>query len=85
MVDFGRGEIVSFPELIDELIELVHEDADFFQCIKEVEHARTIIKRGTSAHQQLKAYHEAKDSGATEQEALQQIVDLLIHQTLQGL
>ena len=52
LIDFGQGTMVEFPELMDELIELITEDAEFFGCMDEINHIRTILERGTSAHQQ---------------------------------
>jgi len=82
MVDFGRGEIVSFAELIEELFELVAEDAAYFGCTAEVAHARTIIQRGTSADRQLARYDAVKALGGTEQAALIAVVDEIVEETL---
>ena len=84
MVDFGRGEIVGFARLIDELLDLVREDAEQFGCLAEVEHARTIVGRGTSSHLQREACRKALQSGATREEALRAVVDLLIETTVEG-
>ena len=46
MVDFGRGEIVPFTALTEELLGILREDAEHFGCVREVEHALTIIERG---------------------------------------
>ncbi len=54
MVDFGKGALVPFSELLEELFELVAEDAAYFGCTAEIAHARTIVQRGTSADRQLK-------------------------------
>jgi carboxylate-amine ligase len=85
LVDFGKGRIVPYAELLDELIELVHEDAQVFGCEAEVAAARDILKRGTSAHRQLAAYKAAIDQGASNHEALQVVVDMLIEDTVKGL
>ncbi|MBL4757315.1 MAG: carboxylate-amine ligase [Rhizobiales bacterium] len=84
LVDFGMGEIVPFADLTDELIALVAEDAEFFGCVEEVNHARTIVKRGTSADRQLATFNEAIAANATQSEALCLVVDQLIAETLQG-
>jgi carboxylate-amine ligase len=81
MVDFGRGEIVSFAELIEELFELVAEDAAYFGCTAEVAHARTIIQHGTSADRQLARYEAVKALGGTEEAALIAVVDEIIDET----
>ena len=85
MVDFGRGEIVPFPDLMEELLGILREDAEFFDCVKEIEHARNIISRGTSSHLQVEAYRAALQSGATPEEALRRVVDALIEATEAGL
>lgn len=85
LVDFGEGEIVPFDGLLDEIIELLREDAEHFGCLDELEHARTIHARGTSAHRQLATYHLALKSGAAPDDALKSVVDLLIEETVAGL
>ncbi len=85
LIDFGKGQIVPYPQLLDELLEVIREDAEFFDCVAEVEHAREILRRGTSAHWQLKAYREAKEAGASNQEAIKAVVDMLIRETQHGL
>ena len=85
LLDLARGEVVPFAELLEELIELVREDAVALGCVAELEHARTILKRGTSAHRQLRVYEEARARGASEREALIAVVDWLIRETATGL
>ena len=84
MVDFGRGEIVPYADLLDEVIGLVAEDAERLDCVKEVEAARDILKRGTSAHRQTAIYDDALASGADETEALKGVVDWLVTETQVG-
>ena len=84
LIDFGRGEVVPYPDLIDEIIEFVREDAEHFGCVGEIEHARTIVARGTSAHWQLGTFHKAVAEGAGEHEALKRVVDMLVAETLVG-
>lgn len=81
LVDFGKGEVVPFADLIDELLELLREDADHFGCRQEVEHARVIAKRGTSADRQLARYRALLEKGESEEAALIAVVDDLIHET----
>ena len=85
LVDFGKGEIVPYGRLLDEMIEVLKDDAEFFGCVAEVEHARTIVARGTSAHRQLAVYSAAIDGGAKPREALEAVVDMLIAETVEGL
>jgi len=85
LIDFGLGEIVPYPELLEEMIELVRVDALALDCLPEVEHARKIITGGTSAHRQRTAYKQAVEAGAEPREALEKVVDLLIEGTVTGL
>ncbi len=81
LVDFGKGQIVPMPELIEELLDLLAEDAAFFGCSAELSHARTILARGTSAHRQLAVYNDAIQAGLEPRAALQRVVDRLIDET----
>ncbi|MCE2510262.1 MAG: carboxylate-amine ligase [Alphaproteobacteria bacterium] len=85
LVDFGKGTIVPYAELLEEILELVAEDADMLGCTAEVRHARTILKRGTSAHRQLAAYRGALGSGNDTAAGHRAVVDFLIQETKQGL
>lgn len=81
LIDFGRGEIVPFAELLEELMQLVEEDAAALDCAAELVHARNILERGTSAHRQVRVYEQAINTGMGRQEALQAVVDMLIEDT----
>ena len=62
MADFGKRVLVPLPELIDELVELLRPHAEALGCVAEVEHARVIARRGTSADHQLRVYHAALEA-----------------------
>ncbi len=85
LVDFGRGEVVPYADLLEEMIELTWDDAEKFDCVEEVRHARNILARGTSAHRQLAVHAEATEAGAEPEEALRAVVDFLIAETVAGL
>ena len=85
LLDLARGELMPFPQLSEELIALVAEDAEVLGCKREIEHIRTILARGTSAHRQLRTFHDARAAGATPREALQAVVDFLIRETSAGI
>jgi carboxylate-amine ligase len=85
LVDFGRGELVPYSELVEEFLEVLAQDALEFDVRNEVRHARTIVKEGTSAHRQLAAYQAALKAGAEQREALEAVVDHLIVDTLFGI
>ena len=82
LIDFGRGMLVPYPELVDEMIELVRPAAEDLGCVAEIEHASEIVGRGTSADRQLEVYHLALAQGASEEKALQAVVDWLIAETV---
>lgn len=84
LIDFGQGKMITAQDHVGQIIELVRRDAEFFGCVSEVEHARTILARGTSAHWQVERYQRALADGADEHEALVSVVDLLIEETLAG-
>ena len=85
LIDFGIGELVPFPDLAEELGELVGEDVRRLDCVEEVAHIHEIIQRGTSADRQRAVYREAVSSGADNREALVAVVDFLIEETVAGL
>ena len=85
LLDLAKGELVDYPALLEELIELVRPDAEALGCLAEVEHARQIVRRGTSAHRQIDVYEAARESGASEREALRAVVDWLRRETAAGL
>ena len=85
LIDFGRGELVQFADLVEEIIEMLAQDALEFDVIEELRHMRTIVGEGTSAHRQLAVHRAAVDAGAGEREALEAVVDHLIEDTVHGL
>ena len=82
LVDFGKSKLVPYKHLIDELIELVKEDASELGCIQEVQNIKNIYKAGTSADKQIKIFkNEIKKSGDTKL-ALESVVKFLIKDTV---
>jgi len=84
LIDFGAGKLIPYPQLVEEIIGLVEEDAQLLGCVDELHHARTIVKRGTSADTQLDIFRAAQTGGADQTEALEQVVDWLIDETVNG-
>ncbi|MDA7989848.1 MAG: carboxylate-amine ligase [Gammaproteobacteria bacterium] len=82
LIDFGRGAIVDYAELLGEILADTREDAEALGCEEEVGRARRILKRGTSAHRQLRVYREARDDGMEREQALGKVVDWLRMETL---
>jgi carboxylate-amine ligase len=84
LVDFGRGAIVPYAELLEEILMLVEPDAHHFGCVGEVTHAREIVARGTSAHRQVAVFERTLSAGAARADALAAVVDWLIVETVRG-
>ena len=82
LFDFGKGELVPFGNLIDELLDMVREDAEALGCWPEAEHARTIVARGTSADRQVACFNRLLAEGATRDAALRGVVEHLIEETI---
>ncbi len=85
LIDFGKGSTAAFGDLLEEVIELVREDADFFGCTAAIEHLRAIASEGTSADRQLAIYYKGLEDGLDPSEAMKQVVDWLIGETVSGL
>jgi carboxylate-amine ligase len=81
LLDLGRQRVVPFADLIDELVDLVRDDAIELGCLDDVQRIREIPARGTSAHRQLRIYEESLRAGASEPEALVAVVDWLVAET----
>lgn len=84
LIDFGRGEMVPYAQLLEEILELVREDAEAMGCVEEVGNARAILSRRTSADSQRTVFDTARNDGASDREALTKVVDWLIEETLRG-
>lgn len=84
LVDFGRGEIVPFAELLEEMIEMLTEDAERLGCLPELERARRILSEGTSADRQIATYRSRLDEGGGAHDALRDVVRQLVAETAEG-
>ncbi len=80
LVDFGRGEVVEFPVLLEELIHLLGADADALHCRAEVEAARDILSGGNSAERQRKVRQSSLEGGADEKTAMRAVTQSLIEE-----
>ncbi|WP_457091717.1 carboxylate-amine ligase [Microvirga sp. P5_D2] len=69
-------------ELLDEVLDLVADDARELGCEREIDLARWIVARGTSADQQLTLYTEALGRGLSSRDALVGVVDWLSAETM---
>ena len=81
LMDYGRGVLVPFEDLVEEMLEMIRPDAEDLGCLEAVENAKAIVEMGTSADRQVKAYQDATIAGASNEEALRAVVDYLIEDT----
>ena len=84
LFDFGTGELAPFPQLVEEIIGLTGEDAEALDCVDEVLANRNILARGTSADRQIKVHKHALSDGASNVQALNAVVDDLVHRTVES-
>lgn len=85
LIDFGETCITPYPELLDEILALLAEDAQALDCQAEIAHAKQILVNGTSAHRQVATFEQAKADGKSEKAALIAVVDALLVDTQSGL
>ncbi|PWJ21089.1 carboxylate-amine ligase [Jannaschia seohaensis] len=63
LIDFGRHRIIPLPQLVDEWLELIAEDADQLGCQAEVARARALVRAGNASDRQREIF-EAAGGGA---------------------
>ena len=80
MIDFGARKITPFADLVEEMIELVAEDAKALGCEMEIANLQTILHLGNSADRQRAVYQDAVHAEETPKEALQTVVRHLIEE-----
>ena len=84
LIDFGKGKLVSFKDLNEEMIGFLLQHAQALGCERELLHTRTIVERGSSACRQVAIYEQETASGASKKEALRTVVDHLLAETMSG-
>lgn len=77
LIDLGAREMKPLPMLVEELIELVGEEAEALGCRAELEALRRIAAEGSSADRQRRIHAAAIAAGADEGSALCAVVDHL--------
>lgn len=85
LIDFGAGGVRPFGGLIDELLDLIAEDAHALNCEVEIARARQIAADGNSAARQRRVYTGTKSAGGDRMACLHAVVDLLIGEFSEGL
>ncbi len=85
LIDFGRDAVVDFDTLLNEMIELVMPDAEALDCVDEVKSTRNILARGNSAFRQRQVFEAAMENQNSLTDALKQVVDMLVADTVAGI
>lgn len=80
LVDHGKVKLIPYADLVEELIELLSEDAAELECLEELKGIRGIVKNGNSTDRQRRAHALAAVSGADAEEAAQAVVKHLINE-----
>src|SRR5262249_3557648 len=81
-VDQQSMQTKPIAVVLDELLGRIRDDAEVLSCVDEVLHARTILKRGSSADEQLKIYSNARMLGRSRMSALRDVVGWLYEETM---
>jgi carboxylate-amine ligase len=81
-VDEATRSAKPVAQVLDEVLDLVAEDAKALGCERELDLARWIIARGTSADHQLALYTDGLGRGLTSRDALAGVVDWLAAETV---
>ncbi|MEM9426238.1 MAG: carboxylate-amine ligase [Pseudomonadota bacterium] len=78
LIDFGRGEVVPFEDLVEELIGLLTEDGEALGSLDEIRGMRDILAGGNSSQRQRAVFAQAQDEGADEPAAMHAVLRALI-------
>ncbi|WP_207061444.1 carboxylate-amine ligase [Motiliproteus sp. SC1-56] len=82
MIDFGESKKEAYKELLEEWLTLLTGSARELGCLKEIRHARRILRRGTSADAQRRVYRQAQSRSGSHDEGMRKVVDWLMKETL---
>jgi len=80
LIDFGRGQVVAFADLLEEMIELGEEDADFLDCSAEIEAARDILAEGNSSRRQRAVHAAELERTGDEDRAMAAVIGSLVEE-----
>ncbi len=84
LVDYGKREAVPMRFLAKELLELIDDVVDELGSREEINYVHTILEQGTSSDRQLEVYRRCLADGASDEEALKEVVDHLRAETMRG-
>lgn len=85
LIDHGKTLMVPFSDLVDEIIELVADEASELGCENEVIRARSIATRGNSSDRQRTVFFNAQSQGKSTEESLRLVTRNLADEFLKGI
>lgn len=80
-IDERDGALRPLRDWLDELLAITAPDRAALGADVALRRLPTLLARGTSAHAQLEVHAQAREAGATHDEALRAVVDWLIART----
>jgi carboxylate-amine ligase len=81
-IDHQSMQAKPIVTALEELLGRITDDAEALGCVAEVMAARDILRRGSSADEQLRIYHRARLDGRSRHAALRDVVDWLYRETV---
>ncbi|MDA7424480.1 carboxylate-amine ligase [Thalassococcus lentus] len=85
LIDYGAGKIVPMPDLMNELVELLEQDAGILRCLPELENARAIAVRGNASSRQRAVAAQSAKAGGDQETQMRAVVSHLIDAFHDGL
>jgi carboxylate-amine ligase len=85
LIDFGRGELVPYRELLEELLGILEQDARALGCHDELMANLEILRHGNSAARQRAVYTAARADGCDNRAALARVTEHLVEEFTAGL
>ena len=82
LIDARKGGSRTVRDRLEEVLDLVAEDAQALGSSAWVDKTRAILDRGTSADRQVSTFHDSLAAGRSHQEALRAVIDMLVVETI---
>ena len=83
--DTMNGGRVDIADMVARLVDDLSPDARALDCENELHHILDIIREGASADRQIDCYRLSLLDGATKEEALHSVVDMMLTETAAGI
>ena len=84
LADPNDSKRTDIDDVLARLVDELHDDAEALDCVGDLQHARTIVKNGTSADRQLDLYRLQLLNGKSSHVALCEVVDAAVCETVEG-